>query len=271
MDASPVSRAVTRLQRWSLARGWSQVRMFVAPSELARPRYVSAFACDPARVHVLGSPRFDVIRGGPAFERVAAGDVRRQLGVAPDEHLVAWLPTWRERGDAAWLPALEGRLLDETLAGTSVVVVAKPHPYSDLDVYRERLPEHPRFRLLPEAKVDVNCLMHVADQLVTDYSSVSFDYSILQRPIHFLAPDIAEYGRGRDFYEPFDAITQGREHDAWEPLLRSIARAAGGERSDALANTEWIAEHTGNRAEPGASDRIVDAVAGRLGPRRQTA
>jgi CDP-glycerol glycerophosphotransferase (TagB/SpsB family) len=238
--------------------------MFVAPSQLAMPRYVSAFECDPATVHVLGSPRFDVIRGGPAYERAAAGDVRGQLGVRADEHLVAWLPTWRERGDAAWLPELDGRLLQELLAGTSVVVVAKPHPYSQLDIYRERLPEHQRFRLLPEAKVDVNCLMHVADQLITDYSSVSFDYSILHRPIHFLAPDIAEYGRGRDFYEPFDTITQGRQHDAWEPLLRSIAQSAAGARSDALENTEWIAEHTGNRDEPGTIDRIVDAVSGAM-------
>ena len=254
-------RVFARMYRWSLARGWQIVRMFVAPGELAKPRYVSAFGVPPSRVRVLGSPRFDVIRGGPAYDRVAGPDLRATIGIGPGEQAVLWLPTWRERGDAGWLPPLDGGLIRSTLEGTPLIVLVKPHPHSDPTVFRQRLPEDPRVRLLSEAKVDVNCLLHLADQLITDYSSVAFDYAILGRPIHYLAPDIEEYGRGRDFYEPFEGLTRGRHHVGWESLLPAVRSAASDLDSDAHALARDIAAHARNADAPGSSERIVRAVA----------
>ena len=48
---------------------------------------------------------------------------------------------------------------------------------------------------------DVSELFLISDCLITDYSSVMFDYGILKRPQFFFAYDIDKYDKGlRGFY-----------------------------------------------------------------------
>ncbi|POD88951.1 CDP-ribitol ribitolphosphotransferase [Lactiplantibacillus plantarum subsp. plantarum] len=47
---------------------------------------------------------------------------------------------------------------------------------------------------------EINDLLLVADQLITDYSSVCFEYALLKRPMIFFAPDLADYMQSRSFY-----------------------------------------------------------------------
>ncbi|MFB8735927.1 CDP-glycerol glycerophosphotransferase family protein [Bacillus sp. SL00103] len=45
--------------------------------------------------------------------------------------------------------------------------------------------------------------MIVSDVLITDYSSVIFEYSLLNKPMFFYCPDLEAYVQERDFYFPF--------------------------------------------------------------------
>lgn len=261
MRGSPVTRAFRRLHQWSIARRLRQVDLIMAAGELARERFVTAFGIPADRIPPVGTPRFDVIEGGAAYDRVVHGDLRAQLGVKPDEHLVLWLPTWREHGDAPWLPLLDAATVDEAFGGTNVVMLVKTHPYADQDVYEQRLPKHPKVRLLPEADVDVNTLLRIADTLVTDYSSAFFDYALLERPIHFFAPDTDEYRGGRGLYEPFENLTGGQHHTEWRSLLMALADAARGEDQQGLAMMRRVVELARNNTEPGSCERIVQTVA----------
>lgn len=264
--APPIARARLAVRRWWVARRLAQIDMIVAPGEWAKARYVTAFRCPPSRIRVLGTPRFDVLQGGPAYERVAGAGLRRRLGVAPDQYVVLWLPTWREAGDAGWLPELERSDLDVASREAALLLLIKPHPFSDMDVYRERLPAHPAVRLLPEADVDVNALLREVDALVTDYSSAAFDYAILERPIYFLAPDLAEYGKGHGLYEPYETVTGGLHDEGWSALLpRIAARDADGKGRRAARR---ILELSQLNAAPGSSERIVSAVLGAVGRER---
>jgi CDP-glycerol glycerophosphotransferase (TagB/SpsB family) len=216
-------------------------------------------------VPILGTPRFDVILGGDAYRRVAGEDLRSRLGLEAEQHVVLWLPTWREEGDSAWLPALDASELEAALAGTSAALVVKAHPYADGNVYRERLPQSDRLRLLPEADVDVNALLRVADTLVSDYSSAIFDYALLERPIHFFAPDSHTYREGHGLYEPYERLTDGRHHAAWAPLLAALADSARGAEAEGMQLMRRVAALAGNRAEPGSSERIARAVGQSVG------
>ena len=271
MRESLATRAFKRLHRWSIARRLRQVDLIMAAGELARQRFVTAFGIPAERIPPVGTPRFDVIQGGAAYDRVVHGDLRAQLGVKPDEHLVLWLPTWREHGDAAWLPSLDAATVEEAFGGTNVVMLVKTHPYADHEVYRERLPQHPRVRLLPEADVDVNTLLRIADTLVTDYSSAFFDYALLERPIHFFAPDTGEYRGGRGLYEPFENLTGGQHHTEWRPLLLALADASRGEDEQGMAMMRRVVAMARNTTEPGSCERIVQTVARAAGVTLQRA
>ncbi|HEX3220472.1 MAG TPA: CDP-glycerol glycerophosphotransferase family protein [Candidatus Limnocylindria bacterium] len=261
MRESLATRAFKRFHRWSIARRLRQVDLIMAAGELARERFVTAFGIPAERIPPVGTPRFDVIQGGAAYDRVVHGDLRAQLGVKPNEHLVLWLPTWREHGDAAWLPPLDAATVDEAFGGTNVVMLVKTHPYADHEVYGERLPQHPKVRLLPEADVDVNTLLRIADTLVTDYSSAFFDYALLERPIHFFAPDTGEYRGGRGLYEPFENLTGDQHHTEWRSLLLALADASRGEDEQGMAMMRRVVAMARNNTEPGSCERIVQTVA----------
>lgn len=255
--------ALLRLHRWIVERRLARIGLIVAPGSWARDRYLTAYRASPERIRVLGTPRFDVLHGLSPHRH--AGDLRADLGVGRSDYLVLWLPTWREAGDAGWLPALDASDLDAALAGTSVTVLVKPHPYSDMDVYEERVPRHPRMRLLPEDEVDVNLLLGEADALITDYSSVAFDYALLNRPIHFFAPDADTYREGGGLYEPFEWLTGGRHHHAWESLLTELRASARGEDAQARAIARGIRDRTGLEDRPGSCERIAAAVCATVG------
>ena len=93
------------------------------------------------------------------------------------------------------------------------------HPFvSDpLDVpeaYRDRL-----HRRRPTSPIDVNDLLFAVDLLITDYSSIVFEYSTLGRPMLFFAYDLDEYVAERDFYVPFEAFVPGRIVRTFPELL----------------------------------------------------
>lgn len=262
-----LTRTVAQLQRWSVARRLQQVDLIMAAGQFAQDHFATGFGLPSSRIPVVGTPRFDVIQGGAAYDRLVRGDLRARLGLAKEDHVVVWLPTWREHGDAPWLPRLEAPAIDAAFAGTKVVMLAKTHPYADESVYEERLPQHPRLRLLPESDVDVNCLLRITDTLVTDYSSAAFDYALLQRPIHFFAPDAEEFDRGRGLYEPFERLTGGRHHTEWASLLSALADASRGEDAQGMETARRVARLAGNYAEPGSCERIVQVVADHAGVR----
>jgi CDP-glycerol glycerophosphotransferase len=258
----PLTRAVARLQRWSVRRRLAQIDIVVAPGGFAQEHFATGFGLPPDRVPVLGSPRFDVISGGDAYERLAGGDLRGELDLPADAHVVLWLPTWRERGDAHWLPRLEPGLLDQQLAGTNVLLLGKTHPYADHAVFAERLPRHPRLRLL-DTTVDVNCLLRLADALLTDYSSAAFDYALLHRPIHFFAPDAVEFDASRGLYEPFERLTGGLHHTEWRPVLAELATASRGDDAAGMEAARRVAAMARNNEEPDCCERITRFVAER--------
>ncbi|HEX5578377.1 MAG TPA: CDP-glycerol glycerophosphotransferase family protein [Candidatus Limnocylindria bacterium] len=260
-----MARARRWLRRRLIGYRLGQVDMIVAPGTMAAEMYRTAYAGDPSRIRVLGTPRFDVIAGGVAFERAAGPHLRADLGLADDDYVVLWLPTWREGGDEAWLPRLESTQLEAAVAGTRMVIVVKPHPYSDAAVFRARLPQHRALRLLPEADVDANCLLRVSDALITDFSSAAFDFALLDRPIHFLVPDIDDYRDGAGLYEPLENLTAGRQYRDWESILPDVRAAALGQDSTDRDVARRIRQRGGNQDSPGSCARITVAVAAEIG------
>ena len=255
-------RGAARVVRWFQRRAFGWVGLFVAASELDQERFMTAFAVPRERVPVLGSPRFDVIRGGSAYKRIVGDDLRARLGYRTDDYLCVWLPTHRrEYGDANWLPSLSGDDLDEMLGETKVQLLVKPHPRADWDVYHDRLPDHGRIKLLRESEIDVNTLLHIADALVTDYSSVVADYIILDRPVEFFAPDIDTYSDNRGLYEPYEKLTGGMHHGSFGSLLMSLRDDSMGRES---ARGMAVARHMAGYCRPNtdleACSRIVDVI-----------
>lgn len=65
-------------------------------------------------------------------------------------------------------------------------------------------------------------LMMISDVLITDYSSVIFEYSLLNKPMLFYCPDLKMYMKERDFYFPFEEFVPGPIRSRLEPLIEDL-------------------------------------------------
>jgi CDP-glycerol glycerophosphotransferase (TagB/SpsB family) len=254
-------RTAFRFVHWLQSASYRTVRLFDAASELDQRRFSTAFGAPKSRIPIIGSPRFDVLRGTAAYDRVAPRDLRAQLGFEPHHRVVLWLPTHRhEYGEESWLPALSAEEFDAALGGSDVRLLVKPHPLASWDVYERSLPRHPAVTLLREDAVDVNCLMHIADSLVTDYSSAVFDYSILGRPVQFFAPDVDRYTSVRGLYDSYDAITGGEHHLDWTSLLNALRADESGDDASGARAVRRVAAYCRNNLEPDVSRRLTARI-----------
>jgi CDP-glycerol glycerophosphotransferase len=144
-----------------------------------------------------GYPRNDPLVTGGDPEELAA--LRRRLGLDDGRYVVVYAPTFR-RDDAGTvmrrfpMPFDLNRFAERY--GDTHVLLVRPHHLCSAVVSPEL-----RRAVRNVADVhDVTALLLLADALVTDYSSVMFDYALLDRPMIFHAPDLEDYARREGCY-----------------------------------------------------------------------
>ena len=176
---------------------------FVSPSAFCTRVFASAFGLNQlGKADVLietGYPRNDALVNATP-ESIAA--VKGKLGLPQDEKVLLYAPTWRDNqhelgvGYTFDMGAHIKAFLDEVCDDYIVLLRLHYLVSSELDVsaYAGRVFDYSDLD-------DINELYLASDILITDYSSVFFDYANLKRPILFYMFDLDEYQSGvRDFY-----------------------------------------------------------------------
>ncbi|MFE6871006.1 CDP-glycerol glycerophosphotransferase family protein [Kitasatospora sp. NPDC057692] len=212
----------------SLDRETPHWSLLLSPSPFATPILRRAFRY---RGEILesGYPRNDVL-ARPDPHRAAA--VRRRLGIPEGRRVVLYAPTWREDRPR---PDGDGFRLDLRLdldrarraLGDDHVLLLRPHAH-----VREPLTgTGDGFAVDCADYPDVQELLLVADVLVTDYSSILFDFAITGRPVLFFTYDLAHYRDSlRGFAFDFEAQAPGpllADSAALVAALRAVADTGG--------------------------------------------
>ncbi|HEY7629408.1 MAG TPA: bifunctional glycosyltransferase family 2 protein/CDP-glycerol:glycerophosphate glycerophosphotransferase [Thermoleophilaceae bacterium] len=156
----------------------------------------------PTRYESLetGFPRNDALANA-TDEDVAR--VREALGIEPGRRVVLYTPTHREYLED-YVPVLDLAAVADGL-GDDWLVLARAHYFYESDEAMREL--HRAGRLMDVSKhPSIEDLCIAADVLVTDYSSIMFDYAVLDRPIVIHAPDWDEYRTRRGTY--FDLMSE---------------------------------------------------------------
>ncbi len=125
--------------------------------------------------------------------------LREKLGIPEGKKAILYAPTWRESSDGGssyeLAPPIDWQKWKEQL-GDQYVVMLRTHPYTtklmnvQFDDFVMNFTDYPR----------VNDLMIAADVLISDYSSINLDYSILGKPMICFGYDYDAYRRERGFY-----------------------------------------------------------------------
>ncbi len=195
----------------------------------------------------VGYPRNDVFSTatGDDVARIRAG-----LGIEPGQRAVLYAPTHREY-QTGYVPVLDLAALADGL-GPEYVIMARLHYFHGADPHLAELHRQGRIRDVADHP-SVEELSLAADVLVTDYSSLMFDYAVLDRPIVIHAPDWEVYRTLRGTYfdllaEPPGAVT--RSDDELIAALRTgAAEDAAAEAARAAFRARFCALEDGHAAE----------------------
>lgn len=223
-------------------------------SAAVAPHYAEAFRLPLDRFRSdLGIPRTDALLDPGLTDGVAAA-VRRRYAIPADRRIVLYAPTFRGETvtDARFAEALDLRRLRDALAGDHVVLM-RLHPFirrdlaidADLAGFVIDVSDHP----------DINALLLAADVLVTDYSSIIFEYALLGRPMAFFAPDLEAYEQERGFYFDFRAGVPGPVFDDSGELAAYLRSGTAD-----VARVEAFARASFDVADGHASARFVDTI-----------
>lgn len=129
------------------------------------------------------------------------------ISIEPNKKIILYAPTWK--GNDYYHPQVDvdeyinfKRTIEEHLNSDEYQVLLKPHQV----VYKE-LQKSGRLNdsLIP-AYIDTNELLSITDILISDYSSIFFDFLSSNKPVIFYIPDLEEYKNYRGLYMEPDAL-----------------------------------------------------------------
>lgn len=192
----------------------------ITSSESIRKNYAEAFSMDIKNVHATGIPRTDIFFD-ESYKKSTIERIYMKYPQLKDKKVVMFAPTFRGNGqnsayyDFDWL---DFKQLRESLQNEYVFVL-KLHPFIK---NTEVLPPDDDFFINLTHEREINDLLFVTDILITDYSSVIFEASLLNIQTIFYVPDLEEYIASRDFYYPFETYTFGDVTKNTNELIESI-------------------------------------------------
>jgi CDP-glycerol glycerophosphotransferase len=262
---------VSSALRRAYARSANGYRMFVAASPLAGARFQTAFALPADRIAVTGDPRDDVLLEGSDPQRRAGAKARLSILLDEPRVLVSpvllYAPTWRD-GDpdpAVPTPAEWSRIVDHLERTDSLLVVRSHHlgvgDYSAGGAFSDRI-----HMLGAELEGDVTPLLPAFDTVITDYSSIAFDFALTNGTIIFLAPDVADYATTRGLYEPYAEFSGGTEVASWAAVI-DLLNLIGRDPAAAtrfVAHSRWLAERVHTFRDGGNTARVYAEIIRRV-------
>jgi CDP-glycerol glycerophosphotransferase len=232
----------------------------ISPAPFATEIMRRAFRFE-GRILETGLPRNDLFFSAQADDIRAA--VRARLGIPDGTLAVLYAPTWRDddyhsRGRYRFEMNLDLQRARAALGSDVVFLIRTHHLIADsvdlagVQDFARNVSDWP----------DIQELYLASDVLVTDYSSVFFDFAVTGRPIIFFAYDLENYrDRLRGFYLDFDEIAPGPIVRTSDEVIDAVSDLAAVSRSYAERYAGFRAEY--NAWDDGfASDRVLQELLG---------
>lgn len=218
--------------------------------------YAEAFGIPESRVAPTGIPRMDQF-WDPARAAASREATLLAYPAARGRRVFLFAPTFRGHGakTASYdMGRLDYPALHALCVEKDAVCLIRMHPFvrTPLGIpaaYADRIIDG------STSTIDINDVLFATDLLITDYSSVVFEFSTMDRPMLFFAPDLEEYIASRDFYVDYEAFVPGRIVRTFAELLDAIRREDhGAERLAAFRATHL------DRFDGHATDRVIDLI-----------
>lgn len=209
----------------------------------------TSFGANDDRILRTGIPRTDFFYD---IEKVAKAkqQLYDSIPIAKRKKVILYAPTFRENQSQLTTFHLDLNRMFEELKDDYILLV-RAHP----SVKMSFVGAFPDFLYDVSQTGHVNEILTITDILITDYSSIPFEFSLLKKPMYFFPYDLFEYMEERGFYEPYESLVPGPIAFETKELIRMIKENAYSPERLERFQQQWNTYSTGD-----ASYQLIQAI-----------
>lgn len=225
-------------------------------SQLAADHYAEAFGIHESKILPLGVPRTDIFFS-EEYRKAIIPQVEAAFPMVKDaKEVIMYAPTFRgvnAKNASFPMDMIDFDAWGEYLHESHSVMLIKMHPFvkEPLNIpeqYRDVIVDASAYR-------EINNMLFVTDLLITDYSSVIYEFSLFHKPMLFYAFDRMKYEADRGFYEPYSEMVPGKIVRTSEELLHAIRK-----RDFEFEKVDPFVKKNFKFTDGKATDRIIDTL-----------
>ncbi len=251
-----------RITGLNTIRNFLCVDVFLSPNRFMTERFQYTFRLEGIfEGHIMesGMPRndnfFHMDRQEIIGKLQAAG-----VAIDPGRKLILYAPTWKGERYSAPDTSTEQyfkliNMIEESVDSSQYQILVKPHQI----VYKHIIEKGEQLtaQFIP-ADLDANEILSIVDVLISDYSSIYFDYLASSRPILFYIPDLQEYQTQRGLYFGIDKLPGPIAQTLGElgRMVSDIPAAVAPYQEKRKSEREWAC----GKDDGTVCERVIDTV-----------
>lgn len=223
-------------------------------SDLSAQHYAEAFGIDERKIVPIGVARTDVFFD-QEYKKKIIPEVLKHFPQCKDaSEVIMYAPTFRgpnAKNASFPMNMIDYELIGEYLLKTNSVLLIKMHPFvtAPLEIpskYKNHIIDASQFR-------EINDILFITDIVITDYSSVIYEFSLFNKPMLFYAFDRMKYEADRGFYEPYSDMVPGKIVRTFEQLVKALE-----DRDFQFEKVEPFVNKNFKYTDGKSTDRIID-------------
>ncbi len=216
----PIKR-IGNMEQGNEKTDYNYFTYLLCTSEFFREIMKESFNCSDEQIFICGQPRTDIMLNNPP--KSSENNALTSLMNTDGRKLMLWLPTFRtDYENETELMSDEIFIkLDNLCEKYGWSIMIKLHPLSkaeNISINKHRFIKIFKQEILDKNNINLYSILKESECLITDYSSVYFDYLLLDRPIGFTVHDMNSYSQDRGFvfenpdeYMPGEKIITGMD------------------------------------------------------------
>jgi CDP-glycerol glycerophosphotransferase (TagB/SpsB family) len=194
------------------------INYFLVSSESERESMIRAYSYPEETFKIFGTPRNDIFFIPENRKRKADGKTK-----------ILYLPTFRDHSSVNFFPFadLDLKTFNDFLETKNIEILIKPHKNDSTNEKLLGIIENsPNIILKTSANttIDIQHMLLDCDILLTDYSSVYFDFLLLDRPIIYIPYDLEQYKKERGLLFDFEEVTCGDKVFTQKEFIESLTK-----------------------------------------------
>lgn len=195
------------------------MKLFFLSNSLEGKIIEKAAKLQPSDYFCFGSPRIEMLKLTEKYQ---------EFPFDTDKKIFLYAPTWRDTdswSDDFKISSKQYLELNKKLKSLNSVFLIKQHPLTNIKKIQEwgLVESECIFYTDKLGVVDINQILSSVDFLITDVSSVVFDFLVFKKPFVFFMPDFKDYFKnGRGVYDYFKDELRLNSIKNWDDLIGKL-------------------------------------------------